>query len=395
MAPRDLVDRIYEAAFVPDLWPSVLEGLSALSDSASGAVLVFAGRQPPRWRATEIVQESLHEFCTTDAWQRSERAPYFIKRLPAGFECDIDYLTPEQLERDSVNSNLRALGLGWQLGTMVPMPSGEKVAFTFERRLGDGRHEPAAIAALDGLRPHLARAGLLAARLGLERARTAVAKLDAIGLPAAVLTASGRVLAVNGLVETLASVLLPTANGGLAIADLAANVLFRAAITASRDLNKALVRSIPVPADEDREAVILHLLPLRGAAHDIFSGAAVLLIATPLSMAAMVPDIVLLHGLFDLSPAEARLATGLASGRTLKEAAAEQGIRVSTARAYMNAIFHKTGTRQQSQLVALLKSTQPMPQREGMPKLSGSSDARSPPCRNVRASSGPKPCSKM
>lgn len=168
MVPPDLVDQIYEAAFVPDEWPNVLDNLSALSGSASSAILVFAGRQPPRWRATKLVQESLHEFCTTDAWTRSERAPYFFSNYPAGFVCDVDYLTPEQLERDSVNKNLQKLGLGWQLGTMITVPSGEMVSFTVERWLEDGRHEPAAVAALNGLRPHLARAGLLAARLDLS-----------------------------------------------------------------------------------------------------------------------------------------------------------------------------------------------------------------------------------
>jgi DNA-binding CsgD family transcriptional regulator len=61
--------------------------------------------------------------------------------------------------------------------------------------------------------------------------------------------------------------------------------------------------------------------------------------------------------LFDLTPAEARLAAALASGVSLKDAAVHQGIKFSTARSYLESIFRKTRTRQQSQLVALLKST--------------------------------------
>jgi DNA-binding CsgD family transcriptional regulator len=64
--------------------------------------------------------------------------------------------------------------------------------------------------------------------------------------------------------------------------------------------------------------------------------------------------------LFDLTPAEARLAAALSSGMALKDAALHQGIRFSTARSYLEIIFRKTRTRQQSQLVALLKSTQPL-----------------------------------
>jgi DNA-binding CsgD family transcriptional regulator/PAS domain-containing protein len=67
--------------------------------------------------------------------------------------------------------------------------------------------------------------------------------------------------------------------------------------------------------------------------------------------------------IFDFTPAEARLAAALASGIALKDAALHQGIRFSTARSYLEAIFRKTRTNQQSQLVALLKTTQPLIRR--------------------------------
>ncbi|TIW77403.1 MAG: helix-turn-helix transcriptional regulator, partial [Mesorhizobium sp.] len=73
----------------------------------------------------------------------------------------------------------------------------------------------------------------------------------------------------------------------------------------------------------------------------------------------MVPSPTLLAGLFDLTPAEARLASALSQGRTLTEAAASANITVKTGRTYLERIFAKTGTRQQSQLVALLKGTEP------------------------------------
>lgn len=69
------------------------------------------------------------------------------------------------------------------------------------------------------------------------------------------------------------------------------------------------------------------------------------------------------RALFALAPKEASLAASLASGRTLKEAADDNRIQLSTARSYLEAIFRKTGARQQSQLVALLKSVQPLVRR--------------------------------
>jgi DNA-binding CsgD family transcriptional regulator len=359
-APPDIIDQIYEAALVPDKWTDTIDAIAGISKSASGSILVFADDRPPRFRATALTQQALHDFCTTDLWQHSERAPFMIEKLPATFICDADYLTPEQFEYDSVTRSLRSLGLGWQLGTAIPMPERSMVNFTFERDLEDGRHSGAQLALLNGLRPHLARAGLLAARLGLERAQNAVATLEALGLPAFVLGTTGSVLAVNALGDALSSVLLPAAHGGLAIADVAANSLLQQAVGSNDHTSHGLVRSIPLKPTADRLPMIVHLLPLRGAANDIFSRAALLLVVTTVSMTDKLPDNLVLDALFDLSPAEARLALALASGSTLKQAAADSGIRLSTARSYLENVFRKTGTHQQSQLVALLKSAQPI-----------------------------------
>jgi DNA-binding CsgD family transcriptional regulator len=60
--------------------------------------------------------------------------------------------------------------------------------------------------------------------------------------------------------------------------------------------------------------------------------------------------------LFQLTEAEARVASALASGQSLTQAAAVQNVRISTARTHLARIFQKTRTHQQSQLVSLLRS---------------------------------------
>ena len=61
-----------------------------------------------------------------------------------------------------------------------------------------------------------------------------------------------------------------------------------------------------------------------------------------------------LAALYDLTPSEERLALRLASGETLAEAAAQLGIRTSTARAALRSVFEKTGTHRQPSLVRLM-----------------------------------------
>jgi DNA-binding NarL/FixJ family response regulator len=61
-----------------------------------------------------------------------------------------------------------------------------------------------------------------------------------------------------------------------------------------------------------------------------------------------------LRKLFDLTPAEARLAQRLACGDSVEEVASTLHIKMTTARTQLAAIFAKTETRRQAKLVAIL-----------------------------------------
>lgn len=351
----DVVDEIYEAALVPEKWVAVLDRISSEVGSVGGALLATGDRYPPRWAASECIAPALRAYTAGDAWKSNSRPQQVLSSNSGGFSRDVDLWSAEELDRYRVSDERSQHGLGWQLGSIIPMTSGETVIFTFDRRFEDGPHDLAMRDVADLIRPHLARAGLLAARLGLERARTMVATLAAIELPAAVLTASGRVLAANELLQDLDSVFVETAQGGLAIADTSAQHLFEQAVIENH--RAALeVRSIPVAAKNDRPPIIVHVLPVRGDAHDLLSGADILVVAAPIRVDRAMPHPHILQGLFDLSPKEAQLALALMAGEPLKNIAVKHGIRFSTARSYLERIFSKTGTHQQSQLVALLKS---------------------------------------
>ncbi len=66
------------------------------------------------------------------------------------------------------------------------------------------------------------------------------------------------------------------------------------------------------------------------------------------------PSPTVLQRLFDLTPAEARLALAIGAGLTLQEVSEETGISNATLRSQLSSTFHKTGTRRQPELVALL-----------------------------------------
>lgn len=60
---------------------------------------------------------------------------------------------------------------------------------------------------------------------------------------------------------------------------------------------------------------------------------------------------------FGLSPAEARLAAALLTGKTLSQIAASTGTRITTLRTQLGSILRKVGAERQSDLVRILSST--------------------------------------
>lgn len=354
--PGDLIDHIYESALIPETWPGTLERMNLLSGSHSNTLFVFSERFSPRGISTDTTSDLLEPFLQSDTWRASPSVRWTLDTRPGAFSSVDDYLSEEEVAGDAVWAPLAARGFGRRLATVIPLSSGEQATFVLARMRDNGPYRLGEIAALDRLRPHLNRATLIAARLGLERANAMTEALARIGLAAAVIGPSGRVIGSNALLDTLPTALQPTAFGGIRISDRTSSAQFANAMEriGSAAIGQAGM-SIPVPADPNgaHPPLIIHLLPVRGAANDIFAGGHALMVVSALQRkAAPLPE--LLHGLFDLSPAEARLVGELAIGLTLQEITAARHISMATLRTQIRAVLTKTGVRRQSDLLQLL-----------------------------------------
>jgi DNA-binding CsgD family transcriptional regulator len=353
-----LTDLIYEAALNPAGWQAVFEALSDLT-GARGATLFSLGPGPVRWMVSPSLEEMFQAFVSTDAWNYNDRARRGIESQHAGFLGDQHIYTPEELAQSRFHREfLHVHGLGWCAGTMINPPSGDKLILTVERGRDDGPVPEEAIAKLDTLRPHLARSALLSARLRLERAGAAVSALEMIGLPAAMLSPMGRSLAMNGLMAELMPSVMQDRQERLALSDGVADLMLAATLLAMRSEAEGAPRSIPLPATEERPPMVAHLVPVRGEARDVFSNAMAVLVVTPVRHGTVVSAEVI-QGLFDLTPAEARVAHGIAAGRTAEELARALGISVETVRKHIAAVLAKTGLPRQAALVGLLAGSVP------------------------------------
>lgn len=351
-ADEDLVDQIYEAALIPDLWPAVLGQMAGRTGSIGAMLFVTNHQAVSRWTACEGAAPIVTDWIREGWPARNTRPARMFAEKRAGWVTEAEIYTPEELLREPDYLGFyHPRGLGHAAGTGIFLPSGDLGVFDIQRARAAGPIGPAGKAFLDGLRPHLGRAALMAARLELERIRASVALLATIGLPAAVLTVSGRVVAANALLDALQGQVIPRAFGCLGFHEPAADALLQAVL--SRKDPAAGGSSIPLPALDERPPAVAHVLPMRGMARELFANAHTLVVVTPLTGGAA-PDADLLGGLFDLTPAEARVARGLAEGRTLDHIAAAAGTSLATVRTQLRHVMGKTGTSRQAEIVALL-----------------------------------------
>lgn len=372
MDTESVIDEIYEAAVVPGAWIGVLDRIAEIA-GAEGTLLFTNGAERSHWMSSKSIEAFVVEWLTGPWLGKAERGLRLIPIREPRFLTDLDVFTREELEADPFYSGfLRPRGVGWCVGTTIRSPAGDLLVITSERKWDKGPVEREAIDRLDALRPHLARAAVLSARIGLERARATVDALQTIGLPAAVLTASGRVVAANPEFESGTSGVAVGVGDKVGFAHPAAQSIFVDALTtAERQSAPGAGRSIAVPGDGETSPLVAHLVPLRGVARDIFSGASSLLYLTPLA-SAKAPDVKLLEVLFDLTPAEARIAGQLVEGKAVGDIATAQGVTENTVRMHLKSVFAKTGVNRQAQLVSLLT----MPARAA--PLRGSAGDRAP-----------------
>jgi DNA-binding CsgD family transcriptional regulator len=349
----ELVDRIYECSLVPELWPYVLEELGRIAEGTGGSLFISKANLQ-YWTASPENRERMKTFVNDRWFSRGQVVARLFGARHSGFLTDLDIFAPNELDQEPLYRDMwRPLGIGWVVGTAIPIPTGENVILVMTRRTERGPVERSIVEKLDELRPHLARSAFLSARLQLERARVASETLAVIGLPALVLDEQGKVLAANHLIEALTGYVQWRAHDRLSLSDRAADQLLREAV-ATIDLVGGLgIRSFPVRDTGADAMMVAHIVPIRLSARDIFVRCAAVLVLTPVALP-QAPPVELVQSLFDLTPAEARVARGLAAGKTVDDIATAGGTSTTTIRTQVRGVLEKTGCNRQVDIVALL-----------------------------------------
>ena len=357
MIEPDFINKIYEAAIIPQKWPDVLAQV-VLDQSLSGGTMFTYN---PKTKATnsisagEVMIEAMRQF-EEDGWsERNSRMARLAPLQYSGFVVDHDIFTDAELDVDPFYTEfLRPLGIGWGAGSIISAPTGDMIVFNFDGRYERGPLKREVVHYLDSLRPHFARASVLSMHLDESRSAATSNALESMGLQGCVLNAGGQVMAMNGSFARLAPIWLQDRRHRLVLNNRDADSLFVNAMSEIAETGgHAKVRSILMAKAQDSQKMVLHIIPILRDARDIFSQLAAIAIVTPVDRT-LAPDVQLVQGLFDLTPAEARVAAHLAAGLGVSEIARKLGTSVHTTRNQLNRVLSKSGLRKQSELVSIL-----------------------------------------
>lgn len=355
----ELIGKFYEAAVRPELWRGLLAD-TANALGAEGCALTPAPGSP----LLPISSPSLDEIVDTgnrDRWfDDNPRVARGIKTLlaaPQDVVTEEVLFTPWELDNLPFHAEyVNRFKLRHFAGMVVYSGPDGGLAFSIERTARQGSFSAAEIETLRRLVPHIQQAGQLSMRLADARHDGMFESLSMCDCGALLLDRRGRITRANAKAESLLGPWLMIRHGSLmtgrkdrdaALQELIGSVIRQGPL---QDLIPAGAIAIPRPG---MRPLAIHAAPLVRSAKDAFQpAAAILMIVDPNSR--HIPLEPLLCQAFHFTGAEAMVAVALCRGHDVDEIAQMRGVSTATVRAQMKAMFAKTGTRRQAELVALL-----------------------------------------
>ncbi len=349
--------RLGETAVDPTLWPSLLQDI-AEGVGAFGAMLLQSGT-PTADVPWSPSMERMRESYYGEQWNtRDLRAVRSVAAIRRGLTVltDEDLVTREEIARDPYyTSFLASHGCASFAAVVFRLSRSEICGLVIQRTPSQGEFGQREKQALALLAPRLNATASLTRMLAESSLHTSLDVLDRLSRPALALGRAGTVIDVNAAAAALFDDDFRVRAGTLVVRDE------RAALEIQRACAQARTTfGSPTPPPEPivvrrkgRLALILRPLPLDGPAGSFILGARLLLTVKDPESASL-PSPGLLRSVFRMTGSEAKLAIHLAAGLSLHQAAEVSGITSETARSQLKAVFSKTETNRQAELVALL-----------------------------------------
>ena len=342
------VASFHEAAILPKRWTQALDTISRVLHS-DGATLLVTPTRPHLVASSTILRPFvLQHFALPFPDPREQRV---TPTLNQGFMADHVYFSPGELAREPYYQEfLVPRGFGWNAAAAL----GGGLLISLKRGVKRGPYDGEELATLNATLPHLrsvSRAASLAWRCNFTGQLDAFAQ---IGRGAILIDEEARVLEINACVQFGDG--LDVSRGCLQAphpTDRSRLHRLLAAVIATDGSAARTPATLTLSRPSGLRPWLLDAMPCNDALRSLHSRAAALVLITDLDRSARVTR-ERLSAIFGLTRTEASLAREILTGATLQDAAARLGITEGHARQRLKALFGKTGTSRQAELVLLL-----------------------------------------
>jgi len=119
---EDILDRIYEAAIVPELWSNVLDRIAAQSQSVGGVLFAVSppavlldeipAKPVTRWISSQALVAPFNAFINEGFLERNIRTERAFKNnLIGSFFTDAEMLSEEEIQTESLYNSLENMAL--------------------------------------------------------------------------------------------------------------------------------------------------------------------------------------------------------------------------------------------------------------------------------------------
>ncbi len=367
----DLVGRIYDVGAGMKPWSHCLSEIARISRSRAAVVQVtgLAKRNLVQLEQVNVDAEEIEEYVKYYR-QNSPRIEFGNNKPFGQIFSDYDFISESEMDRNEYYADFLAKwGFRYFAGGVFLIGPDLLGHFSIQRTQREGHVDGEQIRLLERLLPHIKRAMELEWRFRAIRHERDGANdvLDRLPQGVILVTASGQIVRANRAAERTLSTEdgLRVEDGALCAATQPEThrlhlLIARAAKTA---LGKGLASGgvLSIARSSKRRpplSVSISPLPIDAKLNTGPSGprkaVTLLFVHDPETTAEVSSE--MLQGFYGLTPAEIRLAAALASGAHLKAAAERFGISPATARTQLKAIFGKTGTHRQTDLIRLILS---------------------------------------
>lgn len=360
-----VVELIYAAALDPSQWPAAMAGVADRVGGASATLSrldirnadgdqILARTNPEYLRLYKDYQ-SVNVFSII---AQPERAEYMRSWRPTVL-TEADCLDWDDYQRsDFCHGYMRPRGVNAAMFIRLELEETRIAVLNIGRATARGRYDRQDLEAAARLQTHLIRAYRFGRKLALARGpeRDLARAIEASSQALYLIDATGAVRFTNPAGEHLLS-----QGKGLTVLNGRLNSPHSETARRLDQLLGAATRSeapaggaMSLPAPGQRFPMALRVVPIPAATDPIFGGLRTALVCvTDLETTVRSPEDEL-RALFGLTFAEARVATAIFDGLSMREAAERLDVALNTVRFQLARVYEKTGVTRQAELVKIM-----------------------------------------